>query len=318
MSMKPAQDSPHCLLCDGSLAAILQNVADSRFGIPKAYAIGKCTDCQLVQLYPCPSSYELKQLYEDHYNFGGGHRGFYSKLRSAFLNSILYRVWMSMDGDISFHKRRGKGRLLDVGCNEGRGLPMYRRNGFEVEGLELNERAAAEARKEGFAIHTELLESHQPDALYDVVVLSNVLEHALQPDEMLIHVARLLKPGGEVWISCPNVCSWQSARFEKYWINWHVPFHIVHFSRATLMDLLKNMGFEPLESRNISPALWTAQSLIARVFFRCGQPTIQLRNPLLVAFLMLLIRLLFFPALWLGNLVQRGDCLIVIARKNLN
>ncbi|MDX8410708.1 MAG: class I SAM-dependent methyltransferase [Mariprofundaceae bacterium] len=316
--METAHDAPHCILCDGYLATILQDVADSRFGILETYAICKCSDCQLVQLYPCPSSHELKELYEDHYNFGGGNRSFYSKLRSAFLNSVLYRIWMLMDGDISFHARPGKGRLLDVGCNEGRSLSIYKRNGFAVEGLELNERAAAEARKEGFIIHTELLENYQPGALYDVVVLSNVLEHALQPDEMLIHVARILNPRGEVWVSCPNIDSWQRERFARYWINWHVPFHIVQFSLATLTDLLSKNSFEPFESHNISPALWTAHSAIAWKFFRHGRPTAQLRNPFLVAFLMLLFRGLFFPGLWLGNLLQRGDCLVVVARKNSN
>ena len=47
---------------------------------------------------------------------------------------------------------------------------------------------------------------------YDVAVLSNVLEHALDPAVMLCDVARILKPGGEVWISCPNAASWLRNR----------------------------------------------------------------------------------------------------------
>ena len=58
---------------------------------------------------------------------------------------------MGLDGDISFYSKHGKGRLLDIGCNEGRGLPIYKTNGFVVEGLEVNELAAAKARK-GYAI----------------------------------------------------------------------------------------------------------------------------------------------------------------------
>jgi hypothetical protein len=37
--------------------------------------------------------------------------------------------------------------LLDVGCNEGRGLSLCADNGFQAEGLELNEAAAALARR---------------------------------------------------------------------------------------------------------------------------------------------------------------------------
>jgi len=65
---------------------------------------------------------------------------------------------MALDGDISFHSRRGQGRLLDVGCNKGRGLLIYQHNGFSPEGLELNEKAAQDARKAGFTVHTQTLE----------------------------------------------------------------------------------------------------------------------------------------------------------------
>lgn len=192
----------------------------------------------MIQLSPCPSVDELKQLYETYYNFGGSQKGIYNKLRKIFLESVFYRMWMAIDGDICFHSRRGQGRLLDIGCNEGRGLQIYRQNGFTAEGLEMNERAASEARKRGFRVFTDSLESFQPEQLYDVAVLSQVLEHSVNPKEMLIHAARILKPEGQVWISCPNIQSWQRHLFGRYWINWHVPFHITFFSIATLKTLL--------------------------------------------------------------------------------
>ena len=40
-----------------------------------------------------------------------------------------------------------------------------------------------------------------------------------------------------------------------------------------------------------------------------------LRSPLLIGSLMLFIRLVLFPLLWVGNLTGRGDCLVVEARK---
>ena len=43
-----------------------------------------------------------------------------------------------LEGDFSFHRPKGTGRLVDIGCNEGRGLKIYSRNGFQAEGLELN------------------------------------------------------------------------------------------------------------------------------------------------------------------------------------
>ena len=65
----------------------------------------------------------------------------------------------------------------------------------------------------------------------------------LDPRLMLADVHRLLKPGGEVWISLPNSRSWLRGLFGRSWINWHVPFHITHFSADRLRSLLAEAGF---------------------------------------------------------------------------
>jgi len=58
---------------------------------------------------------------------------------------------------------------LDICCNEWRGLSLYCRNGFDPEGLELNERAAQNARMAGFTVHTQTLEEFQPEEPFDIV-----------------------------------------------------------------------------------------------------------------------------------------------------
>jgi 2-polyprenyl-3-methyl-5-hydroxy-6-metoxy-1,4-benzoquinol methylase len=304
-----------CITCDSILSIELQNVFDTRFGIKDKYEIGRCVICGTEQILPLPSFKDLKELYETYYNFGAEKGTIYTDFREYFFSSVLYRFWQIVDGDVSFHNQKGFGRLLDVGCNEGRGLFIYQRNGFEAEGLELNEQAAAQAKKRGFNVDTDPIETLQPKNPYDIVVLSNVLEHSLDPKDMLTHVARILKPGGQVWISCPNVDSWQCLVFGRYWINWHVPFHIVHFSQKTLTNILKEIGFKIEKIRQESPVLWVAHSIIVRLFAQFGRPTKQLRNPFLVSALLILIRIFFFPLLWLGNKLGRGDCLVVVARK---
>jgi SAM-dependent methyltransferase len=236
-------------------------------------------------------------------------------LRERFLFSLLYRIWAGLDGDISFHLRSGRGRLLDIGCNEGRGLKIYAENGFEVEGLELNENAAAVARAAGFTVETCLLGEFAPSRRYNVAVLSNVLEHSLDPRTMLEDVHRILARDGEVWVSCPNSKSWLRKLFGRFWINWHVPFHISHFCPATLKRLLSQTGFVNVEFREITPALWVAQSAIASLFARKGEKNRRLRSPFFTVLLMLLARCVFFPCFWVANRTGGGDCLLAIAKK---
>jgi SAM-dependent methyltransferase len=237
-------------------------------------------------------------------------------LRARFLASPAYRAWLALDGDISFHARPGRGRLIDIGCNEGRGLTLYARNGFSaVEGLETNPVAADAARRRGFVVHGGALTAFQPDAPYDVAVLSNVLEHALDPVAMLRDVRRILTPDGEVWISCPNAASWLRHVFGRRWINWHVPFHVVHFTAATLSRALASGGFTTVAQDQATPALWVAHSILAALTARRGHATRLLRQPLAVMALMAVARGALFPLLWLGNRVGRGDCLLRVARR---
>ena len=304
-----------CFLCRAGLEVALDDLTDTRFGTPGSYQVYRCANCGLEQTYPVPSLPELKRLYEAQYNFGGETGTLYTRLRERFFFSFLNRAWMWLDGDISFYQVRGRGRLLDIGCNEGRGLRIYARNGFEVEGLELNERAAALAREGGFCVQTRLVGEFDPTDPYNVVVLSNVLEHSLDPRQMLLDVRQIVAAGGSLWISCPNSRSWLRKALGRFWINWHVPFHIFHFSPDTLAKLLAETGYTEIRVCQITPALWVAQSLIAYFFAERGKKNRQLRNPVLTVCFMLLARCVFFPVLWLGNRLGHGDCLIATATK---
>jgi len=308
--------SDPCLFCGAETHVAFPDIVDNRFGSPGRYAIHACAACGGRQTFPRPDQAALKALYERYYNYGGKTDGAYASLREKFLFSPFYRLMLAVDGDVSFHLRKGKGRLLDIGCNEGRGLRLYKANGFAAEGLELNANAAAAARAQGFAVHEKLIEDFVPAEPYDFAVLSNVLEHAPDPRAMLADVSRILAPGGQVWISLPNVESAMAKLCGRDWINWHVPFHIVHFARERLTRLLEEEGFAVRGIRNVTPALWVAQSAIARLWRKDQTAVIRLqRKAALVAAFMAIARGLLFPVLWFWNRTGHGDCLVVRARR---
>lgn len=297
-----------CLLCGQPTALVLDGVRDTRFGAPGAWAIHRCAACGLAQTEPRPDAATLKALYERYYNFGGESESSYGRARSKLFSSALYKIWLTIDGDVSFHAEHGSGRLLDIGCNEGRGLAIYAANGFAAEGLELNANAARLARSRGFIVHECMTADLPADHSFDRVVLSNVLEHTLDPRATLRDIHGILKPGGEVWISLPNFDSWLAKIFGRAWINWHVPYHITHFTVARLTALLAECGFTVSATRQITPALWVAQSLQNAI-----SPSL-LPKRWLTAALMLGIRGGLFPLLWAMNRLGRGDCLVIKAR----
>jgi len=303
-----------CLLCNGEVTDVLASVFDTRFGAPGEYAIVSCNACGQLQTRPRLSESDLVAAYERYYNYGSGATA-YAAFRQRLVESWPYRLWLALDGDITFQTRQGQGRLLDIGCNEGRGLVAFRRNGFDAQGQEVNPVAADMARALGFEVSVGPLEKVPGESVYDVAVMSNVLEHAGDPRAMLTEAHRLLRTGGEAWISLPNAASAWRRIFGRRWINWHVPYHITHFDRVSLACLLEEQGFDLVEVRNETPALWVAQSLIAAIFARPGRPCRQMRTLVLVVPLVAMVRLLLFPLLWWLNRRGGGDALVVRASK---
>ncbi len=307
------QKKPQCGICGGVCQTELADLFDDRYGSPGSYAIVRCGVCGMEQVWPQLSEEKLKELYERYYNWGGEQGTSYTRIRERFLSSAGYRLWLRLDGDIVFHLRRGTGRLLDVGCNEGRALAFYARNGFQAEGLELNERAAAVARAQGFVVHTLPLAEFRPREPFDVAVLSNVLEHVVDPVATLSQLRGLLRPGGEIWISCPNADSRWRRVFNRRWINWHVPFHLWHFSPGTLKDVLARARMDLVSIQTVTPSLWLASSLVASLSQR-GRTNWWMRSAPVMAGLMLASRALLMPLGHIDRQMQ-GDALLVVAKR---
>ena len=77
--------------------------------------------------------------------------------------------------------------MLDIGCGHGFLLNLSRELGFETYGVELQEASALYAKNTfGLNVLTvELMDAHYLPDFFDVVVLSSVLEHLINPCEIL-------------------------------------------------------------------------------------------------------------------------------------
>jgi SAM-dependent methyltransferase len=144
----------------------------------------------------------------------------------------------------------GQGRLLDVGCGVGSALWRLRSYGWDVQGLELDDAAAAVGRERGLPIATGSLEDCDLVAgSFDVVRMSHVLEHACSPLATLKAAHRLLRPGGSLLMMLPNIGSFGLRRFGTNWFPLELPRHLWHFTPSTLGRLCAAAGFERVRIR---------------------------------------------------------------------
>ena len=141
---------------------------------------------------------------------------------------------------------RGAGRLLDVGCSIGLFLDLARQRGWDGLGIEFAPRALAYAREEhGLEVLDVPLEEagFEPES-FDAVGLLSVLEHTNEPRRMLADVARVLRPGGAVYIVVPNVESLACRVLHERARTFDGRNHLVYFSPSTLGDCLDRSGFD--------------------------------------------------------------------------
>ena len=155
------------------------------------------------------------------------------------------------------------GRLLDVGCGPGLLLDEARRRGFDVEGLELSDSAAAYARGElGLTVHQTPLEEYNPGGRrFDVLVLADVLEHLSDPVAALLRCRELLRRGGVLCVVTPDPASPTARLAGARW--WGLlPAHTFLIPRTTLHGLVEAEGFAIARDaslvRSFSAGYWLA------------------------------------------------------------
>jgi SAM-dependent methyltransferase len=138
----------------------------------------------------------------------------------------------------------GTGRLLDIGTAAGAFVAAARARGWQAEGCEPNKWLAEwGARHYGITIRQgSVFEQDYADGSFDVVTLWDVIEHTLDPREMLERCCRLLKPGGVLVVNYPDIGSWIARALGRRWL-FLISVHLYYFDRRTIARMLESTGF---------------------------------------------------------------------------
>lgn len=104
-------------------------------------------------------------------------------------------------------------RYLDLGCGNGYYTLLIggELNAQEVYGIDINEVNLKKASSLGIKVFKVDLNSDKlpfPDNYFDLVTALEVIEHLVNPDNMLGEVYRVLRSNGVFILSTPNLASW--------------------------------------------------------------------------------------------------------------
>lgn len=159
--------------------------------------------------------------------------------------------------------------LLEVGCGSGAfaaGLKEQRKaagSQAEVWGVEMEKSAARRASKNLDRVLQGDVASvldELPTGYFDCVILNDVIEHVLEPAELLQSLRPLLKPGGCLVASIPNVRYFFNVVDLAVHGRWDYTdegildrTHLRFFTRSSMVRLLEESGFVVEKSAGINP-----------------------------------------------------------------
>lgn len=102
-------------------------------------------------------------------------------------------------------------KVLDIGCGDGGiGRLLKKEKNIDVYGVDISKKGVELANEGG--VHAKVgdvsVKIPFDNKAFDLVVAAEILEHVANPDVFLREIYRVLKPGGIILITTPNLSSW--------------------------------------------------------------------------------------------------------------
>jgi len=153
-------------------------------------------------------------------------------------------------------------RVLDIGCGDG-SLALFIKGKVKIYGVDKSKKILEIARKRGFLIKKLDLDKDSlpyQNSYFDCVTCLDVIEHIKDPNSLVREIYRVLKRGGRLIISAPNI------RFSDHIVTLvfkgrfpttsedktaYDGGHIHYFTFSDLKEILKGAGFKIIQEEGI-------------------------------------------------------------------
>ncbi len=269
------QPCPECLLCGTPGRPLYSALRDRLFDAPGEWDLKQCPDssCGLIWLDPMPVREDIALAYKSYFTHRDNHQPApdtwrhrlsrkagqgYLALRYDYAEPLHlpWRKWLGvlvffnpdlradLDFSVFYLPVAPRQQLLEVGCGNGKMLKRMQELGWEVQGIDIGPEAVVMAKDKGLkVIRGELSNQHFPDDHFDAVVMSHVIEHVLNPIDLMRECHRILKPGGKLVLITPNSKGWGHFLYAEAWFHLDPPRHVQIFSPSTLHSLAQEGDF---------------------------------------------------------------------------
>ncbi len=137
-----------------------------------------------------------------------------------------------------------QGKLLDIGCGPGFFIACMREYGWDVTGVDVSDWATDFARKKlGLNVFTGAVEKIKFNDNFNLVTMMHVLEHLPDPVVTLKRVYELISDEGWLFITGPNLASFDRIWHGRNWRWFTDRSHLYFFTPETYRRVLEKAGF---------------------------------------------------------------------------
>lgn len=155
-------------------------------------------------------------------------------------------------------------RILDAGCGAGPALRYLKQRGFIPFGSDLVEYPLMQAHALVREARLAQCDADRPlpycEGAFDAILMSEVIEHVASPKFTLEECFRVLRAGGAVALTTPNLWDMRRVYYPalgKVWSGDADKTHRTLFNPQTLRDVLRHAGFRIVRVRaGFKPVRW--------------------------------------------------------------
>jgi 2-polyprenyl-3-methyl-5-hydroxy-6-metoxy-1,4-benzoquinol methylase len=209
------------------------------------HGLRQCCGCSLEYLSPLPSWEQICAIYDSsYYKAWGMEAGETDEV--AAMKKATFGLRMR---EIAKHIKGG--RVLDVGTASGFFLSVAQEFGFEPYGVELSEYSATLAQKKfgRDRIWNGTLDTapFEPGS-FNVIAMSDLIEHVPDPVNTLARARNLLTPGGVLMIMTPDTSSLTRRLMGTAWTHYKLE-HLTYWNPSVIRRAAEQTGYSVLSIR---------------------------------------------------------------------
>lgn len=250
-------NSSYCMFCKSTRYDYTLTYSD-RYGLYNPVVV--CKKCGLVRNKYFLNEINMSDFYSNIYhelNFG-----FNYATDHYFQCQIEYgKRYMDYLKDICGNLQ--KKTIQEFGCASGGILYPFFEKGIKVIGYDYNESYMSYGINKGMDLRNEKNAMNAPQT--DIIILSHVLEHMVNPLKYLEFIKQKLNSRGIVLAEIPNIE--QAVINYKFLTMYLVIAHLYHFTRTSFKNLFIKAGYEVLYDNQHStiiarPAINESKSVV--------------------------------------------------------